>query len=271
MNTSRLRQGASIIKLLVLMVLMAGVMLIGFGVYANWDKDANGDGQADGFTLRVFDLEWYGIAKEKARPLANELKQRMISIKDQVVSEGGLLDKGEAWYQDLLKQEEAQEAAAEHAVPAQDKEVKGPEKINNKREILQQLPEKELEDKINQAATAAEANDPDGSYSMDATAISEKPTLHLEDDILEAGDHFKIGLAKYRSAFDEQRELRHGFEENLYMSELELRKAQIKLREVLPEYAKRADHDPLFLKRSQELLAACNELVTVSFENLPRE
>ena len=271
MITCRPRQAASIIKLLVLMVLMAGVMLISFGVYANWDKDANGDGQPDGFTLRVFDLEWYGMAKEKARPLANELKQRMISIKEKVVSEGGLLDKGEAWYQDLLKQEESQEAAVERAGQTDAEGVKRPEKITNKRDILQQVGEKELEDTINQAAEAAQENDPDESYMMDASDVSEKPTLHLEDDILEAGDHFKIGLAKYRSAFDEQRELRLGFEENLYISELELRKAQIKLREVLPEYAKRQDHDPLFLKRSQELLAACDELVTVSFENLPRE
>lgn len=264
-----MRQGAGLIKMLVLMVLMAALMLIGFSVYANWDKDANNDGEPDGFTLRLLDLDWYGIAGERARPIAKDLKKRLLQVKDDVVAEGGLLDKGEAWLGGLVAKEA--EGQIEKATGGG---VKAPEKTTNKREILhkeQAQNRPSLEQRLAMAEAAVANNDPDGSYKFETDNVAEKPTLHLEDDIFEASNHFATGLAHYRSAFDKNHELRPGFEKHLEIAERELRATQDMLTVVVPEYGKRTDSDPAFYESGRDILLACNELITLTFDDLPRQ
>ncbi len=258
-SPSMMQAGAGLIKMFVLMVLMAACILVGFSVFANWDKDANGDGAPDGFTLRLFDLQWYGIAGETARPLAKDLKVRMLEVKEKVLAKDGLIDKGEDWYKRLLQQE-----AGNLDADADDKiTIRTPDNPANKQEILRK--------KLNKAEEAVTANDPEQAYKFDAQSVTEKPTLHLEDDILVAGQHFKIGLDQYRSAFDERNELKPGYDETLYAAELELRTTQKMLSTTVPEYGKRADKDPAFEKNSLDVLEACNELIALSFDNIPRK
>lgn len=52
--------------------LLAVVVVLGFGVWSNWHKDHDGDGEPDGFTLRVLDPTWWGQARGKAEPMADE-------------------------------------------------------------------------------------------------------------------------------------------------------------------------------------------------------
>lgn len=250
-----MRRGGSLIKMLFLMVLTALLMLIGFSIYANWDKDANGDGQPDGFTLRLFDLGWYGMARDTARPMAQDLKKRMVEIKAELLADDGLLNKSEEWYQRLITND-------------QQNNVRVPENTHKKREQRKPDGQHADEQQVETAEQAVQLNDPDQAYVFDSRDPKEKPTLHLEDDILEAGQHFRIGLRHYRHAFDEQHELKPGFEHDLHIAEDELREAQRLLHRAVPEYGKRADGDPEFYKRSNEVMVACDELLEVSFDGL---
>ncbi len=238
------RSGASLVRMFVFMILMAALMLVGFSVYANWDKDANGDGKPDGFTLRLFDLSWYGMAKDTARPMAKDAKKRILEIKDDLLAEDGLLEKGQQWYLNLVSENNGEKIT-----------VRSPDNPKNKRDILNK--KTDTPDDVEPS--------PVKEYKFDATNPAEKPTLHLEDDIYQAGEHFAIGLAAYRSAFDENREPNPGFEEYIYNAETNLRTTQKMLTETLPEYAKRGDKDTDLLKRSRDVLESCSELIKISF------
>ncbi|NRA38629.1 MAG: hypothetical protein HRU15_10845 [Planctomycetes bacterium] len=254
------RDGLGLFKMLVLMVFMAAAMLIGFGIYANWDEDNNGDGQADGFTLRIFDPNWYGIARDDARPLAQNAKGQLLNIREKVMGDGGLLDQGGDVYQQLMQTDAASKKRGG---------VHTSKKNANKKKILHG-DKANIQDgnKKNSWAAGSKAvndNDPEGAYKFDAKNSSEKPTLHLEDDILQAGEHFAAGKVAYLSAYDRDKNLREDYARHMTTSKEELIKAKELLQPAVTEYAKRPDADPHMQQTSKNLLEAVEKVLADAY------
>lgn len=100
---NRARRGGGLIGFLVSVLLLAVVAVVGWAVYANWSHDYDGDGEPDGFTLRVLDQAWWQVAFSRAK-----------TAKEDLTGEGGLLSQA----RDFLGGRPASEAAPAAPAPA---------------------------------------------------------------------------------------------------------------------------------------------------------
>ncbi|MHC5068484.1 MAG: hypothetical protein ACYTF0_07825 [Planctomycetota bacterium] len=92
------RSGLAMLRFLISVALTALALLLGWGVVSNWQRDADADGVADGFTLRVFDRQWWGAGREQAKPLVADAQVWAVERKRQIWGRGGLVDDAEAWF-----------------------------------------------------------------------------------------------------------------------------------------------------------------------------
>lgn len=84
------RHGGGFIRFLVVIVLVAAVLVVGWGVFANWR--ASGEVSA-----HVLDPDWWTVSRDEARPMIDDVRDWTIARKEEVWGDGGLIDQGDAW------------------------------------------------------------------------------------------------------------------------------------------------------------------------------
>jgi hypothetical protein len=204
-----------------LIVLVAAGLAVGIGVWANWDLDRDLDGQADGFTLHVFDADWWLITRDETRYMVDETEHYLRETGASIWGDGGLLTQAEQLYQRWLAQNPEAQQQAEAA--------------------LDTPPESVERNPLSDPATA--------------------PTQHLEDNISDAGQHFSVALAAWRAAAPDAETDPQERLAQLELARRHARSVMVLLDGTNQEYAKRADHDPALLLVAQQLQERCGDLL----------
>jgi hypothetical protein len=236
------RHGAGFVRFVIGVLVIATVVVLGWGVFASWNRDANGDGNPDGFTLRVLDRQWWDASKQDARPLVARARDWALESKEQIWGDGGYLDQGEDWLADWQAQREQREDAPQAHSQAENSELSG------KPMAKQQSSGATAEIPAATAAPAAEAP------AAPAAPSRSPATLRLEERIQAAEEHFAQGLEAYRSADPSQ-----GWTDERAAHYDQAREHFLQVRRILVEeavvdtYAGMDDHDPLIAKKAGEL------------------
>lgn len=237
------RAGFGLIRFLASIVFLATFIAVGYGVYSNWDRDRDGDGEADGFTLHVFDPQWWSTAEDRARSDVAETKKRLLA-------EDGWIDEAKEWYQSQKQQLRSDAQAPEpdeQTAPVDQDAVEGSQgPVSSTPNAAPITPA--ASDRTDQDQLLAE----DGTMpeQIDFKALPEVPTrppdasvptLHLEGRIEDSGKYFMLGMRAYRLAHESGTVVDA---QRLADAETCFHKAQRLLDHSLEAYAQRPDHDP---------------------------
>ena len=201
---------------------------LAWGVYANWDKDANGDGQPDGFSLRVMDPSWWDSSRDSVIPVIAEARERAFEVKDRVWGQAGALDQAEA--------DNAQAPDELRITPSNDSVL--PEQPAQSQEAQPETAEPEVERRT-------PSLDGDGSPRRQ----------RLEQRIANAHDVYSAGLSAYRLA-QPREDGSWGEEQWSAAAEAQRSFQQVKQLlddgQTLPDYESLPDHRPEVLSFAQK-------------------
>lgn len=207
------RAGLGFIKFLMLLVALAVLAALAWGVYANWSRDRDGDGKGDGFSLDVTDPDWLATSKDKAQPWIDYSFEKAAAAKDAVWGDGGLIDDTEAW---LREREAQQPASPPPAVPP--------------------------------PATGLAPTSPTGPVAAPAKPVKTPATLRQEEQFRTAAELMQEGLVHYRAGVPAN----NGWTDASVKSLNEAQRCFTRVRDLLGEenlsrYAAAPDHDPRLL------------------------
>jgi len=267
------RIGLGFVKFLITVVFLAAVAVIGWCVYANWDRDLDGDGQPDGFTLRLLDPDWYLVGRSRAEPFAQYSWDKMAGMKEEIWGDDGWVDQAEDFIERRRRARE--QNSAEGAGSDQE-----PAPTNKARSGDRRIAERDVADTDEGGVNAADSEahpSQDGSGAGESTeagasaegAESDTPvaqasqsavspaTRRLEGKIKNAEKHFAEGLELYRAADPS----RNGWTDASRKRMMDAREHFVQVRELLSDqdtlslYETAPDHDPMLLADAQELLS----------------
>lgn len=228
------RYGASLWRSLLLVLVLALILLLGFGIWANADRDRDGDGRPDGVSLHVFDPSWWTATRDDARPLVDSARHGVAAARQRLFATGGLIDQAAAFYernQALLGGEAADDPTAAPAAASASVET---------------------------AVAATPAPEPLQADPL-AGRLATAPTQHLLDNIDAAGEHFAAALVAWKRS--------DGAEDAT--ARAHLMSVRLLLRDTLPVYAQRSDHDPAVLAAARELQERAVDLLLQADEAAP--
>lgn len=240
-HTTPSRHGGGFVKFVVGVVVIAALVVLGWGVFANWHRDADRNGQADGFTLRVGDPEWWDASKQDAQPLVAKARDWALEQKEEIWGEGGYLDQGETWLEDW----QAQKAAGQ--------DVARPEGENGSGKLQTGRGGEAPADPATGDPTTTAPAQPTAAPAP-AGPTKSPATLRQEERIQAAEESFAKGLEEYRSANPEG-----GWTDERVAHYDAARDHFRNVRRILVEedtiatYESYPDHDPLIAKKAGEL------------------
>ncbi|MFW5859316.1 MAG: hypothetical protein ACOCYP_04775 [Planctomycetota bacterium] len=259
------RSGMSFLKFLIMVVLLASVVVIGWGIYANRGQDHDGDGEPDGFTLQLTNPDWWQVARGSARDLVEKTRPYVDQMKEKVWGDGGLVDDAKAWL-------EQGDSGAEGESTATAATTDGGGGADEPATPTRREPP---------ATEVAEADTPATAGSENATTGSQRPThlvkpvggvrevegapdvqtaavlaprlRRLESRFANIEERFAEGIEFYEQA----NPARHGWTDETVRNVAQARERFVEVREDLEawqsDYGALPEHDPERLARSQRL------------------
>jgi len=245
MTPTPARHGGGFLKFLAAVVVLAALVVLGWGVFANWERDHDDDGEADGFTFRVVDPDWWQASKEDATPLVAQAKDWAMAKKEDIWGDGGYLDQSETWLEEWQAQRAAREGAAAGSVDdgGSDADRDGQDTSRGK------LQTSRVADDDAGGSDAA-----DTASAVTADPGRSKATVRLEERIEAAEGHFAEGLEAFRAANPDQ-----GWTDERVAHYTQAREHFTQVRrilveeEVVDDYQGMDDHDPVIAKKAAEL------------------
>ncbi len=258
----RSRSGMSFLKFLVMVVLLAGVLVIGWGIYANRGQDHDGDGEPDGFTLQLTNPAWWQVARGSARDLVEKTRPYVDQMKEKVWGDGGLVDDAKAW----LEQDDdgaSDEQTAAVATAADDGAADTPELAQRQDPAVSpQAPATAAgeSDRTERRSThlvkpVGGVREVEGAPDMPtASAGAPAPRLRrLESRFANIEERFAEGIEFYEQA----NPAKHGWTDETVGNVAAARERFVAVRDDLEEwqsdYAALPEHDPQRLARAQRL------------------
>ncbi len=237
------RAGLGIMKIFAAMVILAILSVLAFGYWVNGN-------------MQVLESSWWSGARDGAQPIVDTTKEGAESLHRDVVKSGGWYDKAQSWFTSSEEGTDATDSGVKHfveehlaskgltvgehgleAVPADDEETRKPE----------------------QAASATTVIQPSAPYTANPLMeLSSQPLQHIEDNIVDATEHFSIALISCRQARGAKGTARHDL---LGRAKSYCRSVRHLLRDTLPEYKKRDDHDSELLKYGEQLLSRAEDML----------
>lgn len=234
------------LKFLIGVVVIAALVVLGWGVFANWQRDADGDGQPDGFSLRVLDPQWWDASKQDAQPLVAQARDWALERKEQIWGEGGYVDQGESWLEEWRAQKQQQQpATGDAATPPADGAETGQGKLQTGRGG---------EDGPGSATSLAPAPEADPAPTASPEPRVSPATRRQEERIEAAEEAFAQGLEEFRAA-----DPAGGWTDERIAHYDQAREHFLQVRRILVDegtvenYEALDDHDPLIATKAKEL------------------
>ena len=249
-----MRSGLSFIGYISWVAILSMSVTLSWGVYANWSRDRNGDGQADGFTLHVQDAQWWQFSREKAVPVVQQARLRAIELQEQMWGEEGSLLQAA---QELVhapvssRTTESSPQAAERLVPHSG-EQHSPDQPGR-----HQMPGESPQANIPQPMTGTEGSQTTLPAQPDASRFehSSPRQRRLEERIAYAHDHFTAGMASYRQA---QPDVNGDWGETQWQAVQQAKESFVQVRQLLQESGTLASYAELVGHRHDVLAFARN-------------
>ena len=259
-----IRFGIGFIKFLFSVAFVVILVVLGWGVFANWDNDYNADGKPDGFTFRVFDPGWYAASRAKAKPYLEQSKELMTGLwadSKQWVSEGDeLLAEWKARRAERQLRREQARIAAEKQPAAGDPVSPGTAAPDTSTPDAQQPAAPVIADNVTGTAGSEPATAPDqpmtAAPAAPAGAKLSPATARLEQKIHNAEDSFAEGMEFYKQANPAE----YGWTDETVANANQARERFALVRDLLQdqktleEYRSAPDHDPALLSDAEQML-----------------
>ena len=247
------RCGAGLLGFFAAVVMMAIVIALGVGVWANWDKDRSGDGQPDGFTLHVFDPAWWGIARDDIRPVVRRMRDRALTLRSEIWDQGGMLDQAENWLQSSrpgrnIAQDTGLTTAARPQVPTSTQTTSA----QRARQAAEDTASKEV------------SKPPEPIRSNPISDLDSASLEQLEENIMLAGEHFAVGLVAYKEAHPVDDVWTDETQARLVAAQEQFLSVRVLLEDTLPAYSARPEHEEELLHFGWGLLERSKDLLLES-------